>query len=528
MEKAKVVIKSCILSVKKWVRKNPLEFWILVAILVIGAFCRLYKIDQYMTFLGDEGRDVLIVRRIFVEAHPPLIGPGTSVGNMYLGPLYYYMMAIPLLITGFSPVGPSVMVATLGIATIAFVWWVGRIWFGKIAGLIAAILYALSPTVIYYARSSWNPNIMPFFALLSIYSIWKIWQEKKFNWLIILGISFAFVMQSHYLGLLLFPTLFVFYILTFVNLKLFRNSKFEIRNFLQKSLFGFLIFAVLMSPLLIFDIRHGFINTNALVKLITERGSTISTNIAELFSKIPSTFNLINLDLVSAGSAPIAIIVSLSILALFIFVLVNKNIKDKSPYFFVFTWLALGVLGLSFYKLPIYAHYLGFIFIPPFLLIGAFFANLIKFSKVTAVLATLAFCALLALNISKNPFWKEPNRLMKRSQDVARKVLSLDGDKPFNLAVLAQTNYEDGYRYFLELWGGEVLHADRWDPATISDQLFVICEYEESKCDPTHSPKAEVANFGWSDIEGEWEVDGVFIYKLVHSKATPESPRIPN
>ena len=36
------------------------------------------------------------------------------------------------------------------------------------AGLVAALLYAISPTVIIYSRSSWNPNIMPFFALLSV------------------------------------------------------------------------------------------------------------------------------------------------------------------------------------------------------------------------------------------------------------------------------------------------------------------------------------------------------------------------
>ena len=63
--------------------------WLLISILIIGAFLRLYKIDGYMTFLGDEGRDVIIVRNLLVNADPILIGHGTSVGGMYLGPLYY-------------------------------------------------------------------------------------------------------------------------------------------------------------------------------------------------------------------------------------------------------------------------------------------------------------------------------------------------------------------------------------------------------------------------------------------------------
>src|SRR5579859_4677824 len=157
-------------KIKSFINKNRTEFFILVAILLIGAFVRLYKIDGYMTFLGDEGRDVIIVRRLLIEHHPPLIGPGTSIGNMYLGPAYYYMMAIPLLFANFNPVGPAIFIALLGIVTIFFLWFVTREWFGKIAGLTSALLFAISPVVIFYSRSSWNPNIMPFFSLLTMYA----------------------------------------------------------------------------------------------------------------------------------------------------------------------------------------------------------------------------------------------------------------------------------------------------------------------------------------------------------------------
>jgi hypothetical protein len=53
----------------------------------------------------------------------------------------------------------------------------------------------------------------------------------------------------------------------------------------------------------------------------------------------------------------------------------------------------------------------------------------------------------------------------------------------------------------------------------VADQLFVVCELiPNSKCDPTHSPKAQVASFGWSKIDSSWEVDGAIVYKLVHSE----------
>lgn len=503
-------------KITNFVKKNKVEIIILAIIFLIGAFCRLYKIDQYMTFLGDEGRDVIIVRRIFTEAHPPLIGPGTSVGSMYLGPLYYYMMAIPLLVSGFSPVGPAVMVALISLATIVFIWWVGRSWFSKTSGIIAAGLYAISPTVITFSHSSWNPNIMPFFAMLSVYSIWKVWQKKEFNWLIILGVSFAFVLQSHYLGLLLAPTLLLFWILTIVSLK----SK---GKFLRKSLFGLLSFVVLMSPLLIFDLRHNFMNTKAFYNFIVNRDITISGNVWTSLLKVPQIFDLLNKSLLSGKNAVVAVISSAFIAAGIVYVYVknyikSKNFKIKPEYWLIFSWLGFGIIGLAAYKMEIYDHYLGFLFPVPFILIGIFISKLIKGSLITKILGIAAIVGLVIVSLLQNPFRSEPNRMLKRSQDVAAKILSLAEGRSFDLAVIAETNYEDGYRYFLELWGGKVLHADRWNPSTIAETLFVVCEKDPDKCDPTHSPKAEVANFGMSVIEDEWNVDGVIIYKLGHSK----------
>ncbi|KKR52967.1 MAG: hypothetical protein UT88_C0016G0004 [Candidatus Woesebacteria bacterium GW2011_GWD2_40_19] len=456
-------------KIADFVKKNRKELIVIGLILLIGAFFRLYKISSYMTFLGDEGRDVIIVRRIFTELHPPLIGPGTSVGGMYLGPLYYYMMAIPLLIAGFSPVGPAVMVALLGVATIAFIWWAGRVWFDKRAGLIAAGLYAVSPTAIIFAHSSWNPNIMPFFAILSIYSIWKVWKQKNLSWLIVLGISFAFVLQSHYLGLLLAPTILVFWFLTFRELRKKKQFKF----FIKKSVLGLVCFLVLMSPLLIFDFRHNFLNTKAIYKFFIERQTNFSSSPGSAIFQMPEIFNFINKSLIAGKNSMAAIVSSVVIAAGITYAFVEnfvkrKNLKIKVEYWLLFSWLGFGLIGLGLYKQSIYDHYLGFLFPVPFILIGVIVSKLMSKNIFTKIIGWAFLIYLIGINFAENPLRKEPNRLMQRSMDVSRLVLNNVDGKPFNLAVLAERNYEDGYRYFLELWGGEVLHADRWDPSTIS------------------------------------------------------------
>ncbi len=509
-----------LLKIKNWIRENPKEAIILGLILLIGAFLRLYKIADYMTFLGDEGRDVIIVRRLLVEGHPPLIGPGTSIGNMYLGPLYYYMMAPALLIAGLSPLGPAVQIAILGIATIFFVWFIAREWFGKYAAFIAASLYAIAPEIIIFSRSSWNPNIMPFFALLCVYSIWQIWQKHKWGWLVVLGISFAFVLQSHYLGLLLAPTLLLFWILTWRKIRasnLEMSNPLRGRNFLQKSLIGFLIFVGLMSPLVIFDARHNWINFNAMKKFLTERQTTVSIRPWNAIPKAWPIFEKSTTRLVAGTNLTLGEWVSLILILGLIFLLIRTR---KPAIGLLAVWLGFALLGLGLYKQEIYDHYYGFFFAAPFLLLAAVGEYLIaKNKRILKLLVWAIFAILVFVNLLNNPFRYMPNRQLQRARDVAGKILQESGGQRFNLAVIAERNYEDGYKYFLLSWKAPVVDIDAQNlDKTLTSQLFAVCELPKEKCNPVNNPKAEIARFGWSKIEDEWEIDGVTIFKLSHAK----------
>ena len=82
---------------------------------------------------------------------------------------------------------------------------------------------------------------------------------------------------------------------------------------------------------------------------------------------------------------------------------------------------------------------------------------------------------------------------------------------------MAERNYEDGYQYFMEKQNAQIIEIDAQIKESVTNQLYAICEMPIEKCNPTNSPKAEVANFGWSKIENQWEVDGVTIYKLIHN-----------
>ncbi|OGM60649.1 hypothetical protein A2892_01215 [Candidatus Woesebacteria bacterium RIFCSPLOWO2_01_FULL_39_10b] len=550
MEKVKIVISHQLSVIRRWIFNNRKEFYLLILILLLGAFLRLYKIADYMTFLGDEGRDAIIVRRLLVDFDPILIGPRTSIGDMYLGPLYYYMMAPALLLAGFNPVGPAIMVALLGAVTIFLVWYVARLWFGDnfntsklpkrvpcVGALIAAFLYSISPVVITYSKSSWNPNIMPFFALLSILGIWKVWFRQEFKWLIVVGVSMAFVLQSHYLGLLLLPTLGIFWTLTLFEI---RNTKSETGKLIKYSFLAVVFFAFLMSPLVIFDARHYWRNFNSMKLFFTERQSTISL---KAWRGFPNTWPIFKDSFVTrivSGKHLIigkytALVLLLTAICFIgiklkkIFsILANlniKNIKNEearfiSGFIILVFWIFIGILGMSVYKQHIYDHYFGFLFPAPFLLIAGLSQIVYtKFADGAKILLTAGIILLSVANIINTPIRYEPNYQMQRAINVSDLIREKAMGKMFNLAVIAERNYEDGYQYFLEKEEAKVVDIDPLRAEeTIANQLFVICELLQEQCDPTRNPKAEVANFGWSRIEGEWRVVEVTIYKLVHTE----------
>ncbi|MBI2019289.1 glycosyltransferase family 2 protein, partial [Candidatus Daviesbacteria bacterium] len=64
----KVIIKSYLDLIRLWwkLKTNKALFLAILAVLLLATILRFYKISQYMTFLGDEGRDALVIKDLLV------------------------------------------------------------------------------------------------------------------------------------------------------------------------------------------------------------------------------------------------------------------------------------------------------------------------------------------------------------------------------------------------------------------------------------------------------------------------------
>ena len=114
--------------------------------------------------------------------------------------------------SGMNPAGAAAMVGLFGIATVVLLYKVGKDFIDVWTGLIAALLYSASPLVIAYSRSSWNPNVVPFFALSLIYLLWRAGREMSRLSLFLIGVTLGIGMQLHYLFLFLFPVVGVWFL----------------------------------------------------------------------------------------------------------------------------------------------------------------------------------------------------------------------------------------------------------------------------------------------------------------------------
>jgi len=552
--------------------KNP-HTWLLASILSLAAYLRLNRISDYMTFLGDEGRDVLVVRGI-LGGDLTLLGPRASAGDFFTGPIYYYFMAPFLWLFNYDPVGPAVMIALLGIITVFLVYVIGKRIFGNTAGLIAAFLYTISPVVIAYSRSSWNPNPMPFFSLVMALVLYKAMKLQKLSLYVVSGILFGLMLQLHYIELFFGIVIFFFIVL---GNYFFHRSK-VVKKSLKQSLAFFGGCIVGFSPFLAFEIKHGFPNFKTILGFILDQESTGETIQRPFFETVGNVFFRLFGRLITRFPPPEQIstketveaslwfwgTVMLGIAAMFVIF----RIKDSIWKLFIGLWFGIGILLFGLYQKSIYDYYFEFLFPLPFLLVGSLLSktrqSVIALSFVWYIVSVIAlyhldipyirenilylflpipflvlfhlrdwknkrvfllslfsssvFVGLVMINLYGYPFQYEPNRQKDQVRMIAEFVLEKTEGKPFNFALLTLGNSDHGYRYFFDLHDRNpvTIKNEAVDPerTSITDQLLIVCE--DPNCQPLGHSLWEVAGFGRAEIEDVWEVSVVKVYKLRH------------
>src|SRR4029077_398497 len=113
---------------------------------------------------------VSIAADIATGASFPLLGPRIGWTEAYLGPLYFYVMAIPFSISR-DPVAGIVFVAAFHLAALLALYRFAREFFGLGIALYASAFFAVFPLTAFSGRQVWHAGLLPPLVVLYMHAL---------------------------------------------------------------------------------------------------------------------------------------------------------------------------------------------------------------------------------------------------------------------------------------------------------------------------------------------------------------------
>ncbi len=165
---------------------------------------RLLQLNHINQFGDDHGRDALYVWDHIQTGTPFVLGPKASVGDFYVMPFYYYLMAIPFWLSNGWPTSASLMIVLVESFTPVILFLIGFRHWSIRSGIAMGILYAVSPFAITFSVFAWNPNMIPFFSSLMFLAVCELIKTKSKVWPTVAIVAAMLAFQLHYQAFILF------------------------------------------------------------------------------------------------------------------------------------------------------------------------------------------------------------------------------------------------------------------------------------------------------------------------------------
>jgi mannosyltransferase len=139
---------------------------IILILLLLAAFAlRLYRLD-HQEIWGDEAHSAYVVKLPLLST----VSPRTETNP----PLYHLLLYLWVRLTGSSVFALRFLSLILGVLTVPLVYQLARLAFGELVGLLAALLGALSPFLVYYSQEARMYALATFATTLSMFLLARI------------------------------------------------------------------------------------------------------------------------------------------------------------------------------------------------------------------------------------------------------------------------------------------------------------------------------------------------------------------
>ncbi len=220
----------------------------LVIVFLIFIFFRTYNLEGRLGFGWDQERDIIAVKEI-LSGDLKLIGPRVyGPAGFFLPPYFFYILAPFYFAGNLNPFSVIWFIAASSVLFFILSFKIITQVFNQKTALFFLGLWAVNPLAISIDTIAWNPIFVPLLFLAVIYFFYISLKTLSDKNIFLLGLFFGFGVSFHLQFIFIFPMLLpIFY-------NIFNNR--DPAKFLK-----FLIGAIIpFLPILIFDLRHDFLN----------------------------------------------------------------------------------------------------------------------------------------------------------------------------------------------------------------------------------------------------------------------------
>lgn len=179
--------------------------WEIYLIVLVASLLRFYQINTTQ-FMEDQAAVFSLAHHAIAHRLIPITSNAASVGIANPPGVIYFLM-LPALLSP-DPVWGAVQVGIFTVVAALLTYLFTRRYYGRFAGIVAALLYATASKPLEYARAIWQQNLMaPFLVLFMFALFWGVVERRK-GWfapaILLLGILFQLHESS---SLLVIPLL---------------------------------------------------------------------------------------------------------------------------------------------------------------------------------------------------------------------------------------------------------------------------------------------------------------------------------
>ncbi len=399
---------------------------IILSVFLVGFALRLL-LPMERVFNFDQDQIALNAMNI-VNGDWTVLGPQTSNMSFFTGPLIYYWAAVFYGLTGGHPLANALTAISIYAFNFFLIWYFFKSLFqGKLVDLYLAI-YALSPYLVQLNRITWNPNFSFLSGSLVLAALLK--PSYRSIWL---GMFLAY--QSSFSGFVMLAALILYWLWQRRNLALI--------------LVGFFGMAVSMLPLLIFDLKHNFMNFSSLGSFIYQAVFGISFGFL-LRIKTVLMINFENFTKLYTGYFfPSLVLVLLGITILALWLKQSRSLFSPLQKKILLLWMAVFPLSALFYGdgLPEYYFLMQ---LPALVFI---LADLLARVKKQLILVYL-FMTIVSLGVV---FDKNNGYLLSDKYNAAKYIQSQSAGKPIQMVFDMDYRERFGWDYLFQYFQLELV-----------------------------------------------------------------------